>query len=56
MRTISTHGTRSMTIWASWFSSSQGAPKEVPLSIWALRASFTSSAPWPQMAGPHEPT
>lgn len=37
-------------------SSSQGAPKEVPLSIWALSAAFTSSLAWPTMAGPQEPT
>ena len=33
-------------------SSSQGAPNEVPLSIWAFKASFTSSTAWPAMAGP----
>ena len=29
-RTISTHGTRSITIFANTFSSSHGAPNEVP--------------------------
>ena len=55
-RTISTEGTRSITICPSTFSSSQGAPKEVPLSICALSFSFTRSFAWPQMAGPQEPT
>jgi len=55
-RTISTLGTRSMTILASTFSSAQGAPKEVPFSSCARSAAFTSSFAWPTMAGPQEPT
>ena len=55
-RTISTDGTASITISASTFSSSQGAPKLVPLSRAACRAAITSGWLWPQMAGPQLPT
>lgn len=36
-------------------SSSQGAPKEVPLSICAFSAALTSSSAAPTMAGPQLP-
>ena len=55
-RTISTDGTASITALASTFSSADGAPNEVPLSICFLRASRTSSSAWPTMAGPQVPT
>ena len=54
-RTISTLGTRSMTILASTFSSAHGAPKLVPLSICAFKTALTSSSAAPTIAGPHEP-
>ena len=43
-RTISTDGTASITILASSFSSAQGAPKDVPLSIVSLIAASTLSS------------
>jgi hypothetical protein len=54
-RTISTDGTASITISASWFSRAQGAPKLVPLSSASCRAPITSGWAWPQMAGPQLP-
>ena len=55
-RTISTEGTASMTILASWFSSAHGAPNDVPLSSVSFSASSTRSSAWPTIAGPHVPT
>jgi hypothetical protein len=54
-RTISTLGTAAITSSASWFSSSQGAPKLVPLSRASCRAAITSGWAWPQIAGPQLP-
>ena len=55
-RTISTLGTASITISASVFSRTQGAPKLVPFSRALCNASMTSGWECPTIAGPHEPT
>ena len=53
--TISTDGTASITISASLFSNTQGAPKLVPFSIASCNAVITSGWACPQIAGPQLP-
>ncbi len=53
--TISTDGTASITISASLFSKTHGAPKLVPFSIASCNAVVTSGWACPQIAGPQLP-